>query len=1079
LPLVLAALITTIEVLSAADTASSPDTTSFPDTASFPEQFGPPRTLEQQLRQTDTATLAKIARDRGDASRGAFVYHTSPAGCVNCHLQTQERSPLGPDLDRLGPLSDEQVIESLLYPSRSIRKGYETVSILTTEGKQWLAMRVREDDNTITVRLASDLQQDYTLDKSDVDAIRASELSMMPEGLVASFREQRDFMDLARYLMEVASGGPSIAEQLRPSPESIKARDDTVDLDHAGILKGLRERDFEAGERIFQGYCADCHGKDGNTPSLPTARAFGTQRLKFGSDPYRMFLTLSHGAGLMAPMRHLTPFERYQVVHYIREKFVKPSGYDEVAIDDAYIAGLPQGTRTGAEVPIVERDFGPALGSQLRRDYPSVLNVRLNDITISYDLHTMNIAGLWTGGFLDLSETHHIRDRGEGTANPKGKEIGALAVWQWGHDGTLDYSREGLLPRGPLPDHWMSYRGYYRFENEIVLDYQIDGRPVLESPSTDQKDLVQRLQVGPGKQLRLALADRDSAALVNVTIAGDSHGLTWEVDDQQRLVLSIPESQEWQKLEIRRRVEPRDGDAFANVRVAMKLQQTSLPWSLTSMQQGGPLLWPQVMETVGFLGLETRGYALDTLTIPDQTPWKTWFRTSALDFFPDGRMVLATYGGDIWIISGIDHDLKSLRWKRFAAGLYEPFGVKVVDGLIYVTCKDRLTRLHDVNQDGEADFYENFSSDSDVSINFHAFNFDLQTDNEGHFYYAKSGHGGDSDLPGAVMKISRDGKKREVFCTGFRTPNGMGMLPDGRPLASDNQGQWMPASKINLLKPGGYYGWVQTYSVPGKWSPGGGKIDLDTVVPPSSFDEPMIWMPQDFDNSSGGQLWVDDARFGPLSGKLLHTSFGKGWMSYLMTQEIDGTMQGAITKLPLNFRTGIMRARVNPADGQVYTVGLQGWNGSGRIGLLDGGVQRVRYTGSANLMIVDCQVEQAGLVLKFNAPLDVPSSTDVNHFDVLHWNYQWRREYGSDMYSPATGQVGPERLKVESVRIGSDQRSLFLQIPGIVPVDQLQLKLRVKSAEGDSMEEGVYWTIHRVPEAQLGVGEAITGQPAQ
>ena len=85
----------------------------------------------------------------------------------------------------------------------------------------------------------------------------------------------------------------------------------------------------------------------------------------------------------------------------------------------------------------------------------------------------------------------------------------------------------------------------------------------------------------------------------------------------------------------------------------------------------------------------------------------------------------------------IDDKLLNLRWKRFAAGLYEPFGVKVVDGLIYVVCKDRLTRLHDFNNDGEADFYESFSADEDVSTYFHAFNFDLQTDAQGNFLLCK------------------------------------------------------------------------------------------------------------------------------------------------------------------------------------------------------------------------------------------------------------------------------------------------------------------------------------------------------
>lgn len=273
----------------------------------------------------------------------------------------------------------------------------------------------------------------------------------------------------------------------------------------------------------------------------------------------------------------------------------------------------------------------------------------------------------------------------------------------------------------------------------------------------------------------------------------------------------------------------------------------------------------------------------------------------------------------------------------------------------------------------------------------------------------------------------------------------------------------MPASKINLLKPGGFYGWVQTYSIPGMWAPGGGTIDLEKVVPPDSFDQPLVWMPQDFDNSSGGQLWVDDTRFGPLAGHLFHTSFGKGWMSYLMMQEVDDVAQAAIIKLPFDFRTGIMRARVNPADGQVYATGLQGWNGGGRIGLLDSGVQRLRFTGKPGIMVVDCQVEHDGLRIGFNVPLDPDASTDPSAYALEHWNYLWRREYGSDMYSPTTNEVGIDKLMVESVSLGSDGRSVKLHVPDLVPVDQLHLILRVKSAEGSPLDEEIYWTIHRIP----------------
>ena len=90
--------------------------------------------------------------------------------------------------------------------------------------------------------------------------------------MVASLREQRDFMDLAKYVMEVAAGGHRRAAELQPSAEAIwPIKDDTGDLDHAGIIKKLRSRDFDAGKSIYHGYCFNCHGNDGNTPSLPTA----------------------------------------------------------------------------------------------------------------------------------------------------------------------------------------------------------------------------------------------------------------------------------------------------------------------------------------------------------------------------------------------------------------------------------------------------------------------------------------------------------------------------------------------------------------------------------------------------------------------------------------------------------------------------------------------------------------------------------------------------------------------------------------------------------------------------------------
>lgn len=1061
--------------------------------------------LEQQLQQAPLSRLVREAHQRGNPRRGALIFYKSVAACVKCHASGADATPLGPDLTRVDKTaSDEYLIESILFPSRKIKQGFETVNLVTVEGKLISGLIVEKRADALVLRDAANLGQEIVVPNSEIDEQTTGRQSMMPAGLVGTLNDQAEFYDLVSYLFEIARGGPQRAAELKPSAEALIVKDDTRNLDHAGILRRMNQRDFTEGERIYHGLCKNCHGVDGNTPSLPTARAFGRQPLKFGADPYRMFQTLSKGNGLMGPMQHLSPKERYQVVHYIREKFMKQGNPGYQPVTQAYLKELPQGTGTGEFNLDIERDFGPALASQLSRITTSALTVKLNDeTTISYDLHTLNQAGIWQGGFLDLSETQHIRGRGEGVPVPKGKILKGLAGWQWGHGETLDYPRENLRPRGPLPEKWLRYQGHYVHGNQLVLSYAIDDREILELPlaMAGQTAVRHRLHIGPGKALVLAAAtpeitDADfSGVLAGGTtrpqhrsgsaagalaicgqsakqelgrftaaaVTGDTANMTWQVDSKQRLVLSIPADQNSRLIEIS--CVAGNGNADLTAFQTLIQDQTQQPVvDPETLTYGGKANWPDVLKTVGYPGLEAGAYALDTITIPDKTPWNTWFRTSALDFFPDGRMVVSTHGGDIWIVSGIDQGLLNLKWKRFAGGLYEPFGIKVVDGLIYVTCKDRLTRLHDLNQDGEADFYESFSADTDVSRFFHSFNFDLHTDSKGNFYYTKCGQYTSYALPGAVIKVSPDGKQREVYCTGFRTPNGMGMLPDDRMTVSDNQGNWMPASKISLVKPGGFYGYVQTHAGGKNWAPDGGRIDHRKVVPPKSFDPPIIWMPQDYDNSSGGQLWVDDPRWGPLSGRLLHTSFGKGWLYYLMLQDFDDVSQAAIIKLPFNFSTGIHRARVNPADGQVYAVGLDGWNGGGRRGLRDKGIQRLRYTGKPLSMVTDCQVEADGLRIDFNFQLDPSSARDVQAYVAEQWNYHWRPAYGSDMYSPSTDRPGKDKLNITQAQLSADGKRVKLIVPGIQPVNQVHLRLNLKSETGAPFQEEIYWTINRVPE---------------
>ncbi len=97
----------------------------------------PELALHQQLLKEDAAALAKAAREKGDASRGAVVFHRPDLLCTRCHTAGEDMGRLGPDLAKAAKeATDIYLVESILLPSKVIKKGFETVTITTTAGKK-------------------------------------------------------------------------------------------------------------------------------------------------------------------------------------------------------------------------------------------------------------------------------------------------------------------------------------------------------------------------------------------------------------------------------------------------------------------------------------------------------------------------------------------------------------------------------------------------------------------------------------------------------------------------------------------------------------------------------------------------------------------------------------------------------------------------------------------------------------------------------------------------------------------------------------------------------------------------------
>jgi len=711
-----------------------------------------------------------------------------------------------------------------------------------------------------------------------------------------------------------------------------------------------------------------------------------------------------------------------------------------------------------------------------------------------FDTSELRWAGAWTGGWLKLMGTPF-----DGTHRPpEGSRPAVAGIPIFGTSHGPGWARDGdwrdprTDPYVPLPCEWAQWQGFYlSADGTPVLSYTVGDTTVLERPVLEEKDgvtafsrtLVIEEHLQPlavlVAELRLELRDHvatvglptepaqgiQSFGPLTVAAAGLPPEARWEVLQGSRLVLHLPAASEPVALKLSvakttpermRRFASGDGSVSGDPARPAPLE----PAAISGILRLGDTPFPEVITTAGRLGNTGGAYEVDSLPLPDDNPWHAWMRPSGFDFFSDGtRAALCTWSGDVWIVSGLDDSLARLEWRRFASGLFQPLGLKIVEDQIYVLGRDQITRLHDGNGDGGADFYECFNNGVSVTPNFHEFALDLQADAEGNFYFTKGGPllGTDYWDPigahnGCVLKVSADGRTLERFATGLRAPNGTGLGPRGELTCSDNEGIWTPVCRLNWVQPGGFYG----------------ALGLDhRTPPPATYDPPLCWLPFAMDNSAGGQVWAGD-RFGPLSGELIHLSYGKCRAFHVLTQKVGGRMQGGIVPLPWKFESAAMRGRVNPRDGSLWVAGLKGWQTTS---VRDGALHRVRHTGAPFPRLTGLAVQREGIELQFNTAVDRTAAKDLQNWDVQEWDYLWSDRYGSDLYSVSEpgrvvgkkGELKGDPVAVESVEVSGDGRTLRLRTPGLQKAMQVMLRGVLTTAEGAALPVEYYGTIHTLP----------------
>jgi hypothetical protein len=671
------------------------------------------------------------------------------------------------------------------------------------------------------------------------------------------------------------------------------------------------------------------------------------------------------------------------------------------------------------------------------------------EAAVCFDTTLLRYSAGWTGGFLKFYPARY------GLIQPPSPEgsvrFTSEAVPGWAKDGSFADPRP--LRLGPLPRDWAHYQGLYLSGERVVFSYTAGSVTVLDSPWFETEGglavFSRSLQFTgePGGFAMRVLDEPEARRSQELAGAGLA---VLAVGDEVLLVGVVGEG-----AELKAEGTGVNLHVSANARALRLLMarasREQIPLfqrhlraakteALDRMIRTNTVKWPQVLETRGTVDRSKTPFAIDTVTVPHDNPWKALLFTSGHDFFENGDAAVATIHGDVWRVSGLDDGLEKVRWKRFATGLHQPLGLKMVRNEVYVMERDQITVLHDRDGDGEADFYENFNNDCISAGGGHSYTTSLEQDSQGNFYFSKCAE--DTPHGGTLIKVSADGARLEVVATGFRNPNGLGMGPGDIVTVADQQGNWVPETRLDIIKPGGFYGYMPMHK---------------RSAEPAAFDLPLTWVPRTLDNSAGGQVWIPEKHWGPLAGQMIHLSYGRCTMMMVLRDRAHPN-QGAEVPLPGRFLSGVMRGRFHPRDGHLYLTGLRGWQTAA---VRDGCLQRVRFTGAAVHLPVGFTVRTNGLEITFSDKLARDVAEDTGSYAATQWNYRWSSKYGSpDVSVQAPAEERRDPVQIRSVRLAADEKTIFLEIPDLQPSMQFRVEYHLEAADGTGIKSRFYSTIH-------------------
>ena len=468
---------------------------------------------------------------------------------------------------------------------------------------------------------------------------------------------------------------------------------------------------------------------------------------------------------------------------------------------------------------------------------------------------------------------------------------------------------------------------------------------------------------------------------------------------------------------------------------------------------------------------EKQIYPIVTVPIPKEIA----LEVGGMTFLPNDELAVATRKGEVWIITNpYMKNGQQPKYRLFAHGMHEVLGLNYIKGDIYLTQRAEITRLRDLDGDGEADEYSTMYS-WPLSGNYHEYAYGPILDKDGNMVVTLNlgwiGYGASlSKWHGWMLKFTPDFKLKP-FATGFRSPAAMALNSDGEIFYAENQGDWVGSGSIMHVEEGDFVGnpaglkWSDEPGSPVKLHkkdiPDTGEPEFEVAKRVPGLKTPSVWIPHSImGNSTSGILnYSDNGNMGPFKGQLFVGDQSQSNINRVFLEKVKGVYQGVVFPFRRGFSSGILRMNWGSDGSMLVGMTSRGWSSTGKA---EYGLQRLTWSGIMPFEVQTVKAQPDGFELEFTMPVDEKTARDAGAYKLSTFTYKYHHIYGSPV-------INQSARSIKAIVVSPDHKRVRLVLDSLKEgyIHEIKMEgLRAENGNIPLLHDYGYYTMNKIPDGE-------------